>query len=84
MEINVSAVILPSWYDVDDHFSLMRLLSELFPECAIEAVPPGSPAQYTKEFLRQVLQLDSSFPLLCSQLRRARVYINPLGLFIVH
>ena len=55
MEINVPAVILPSWYDVDDHFSLMRLLSELFPECAIEAVPQGSPAQYTKEFLRQIL-----------------------------
>ncbi len=54
-EINLPAITLPGWYDVDDQLSLNRLLSELFPERANEAVPPGSPALYTKEFLRQIL-----------------------------
>jgi rSAM/selenodomain-associated transferase 1 len=54
-EINLPAITLPVWYDVDDQRSLNRLLSELFPERANEAVPPGSPAPYTKEFLRQIL-----------------------------
>jgi uncharacterized protein len=54
-EINLPAITLPVWYDVDDQRSLHRLLSELFPERANEAVPPGSPAPYTKEFLRQIL-----------------------------
>jgi len=54
-EINLPAITLPAWYDVDDHFSLNRLLSELFPERAVEAVPQGSPAIYTKEFLHQIL-----------------------------
>ena len=50
------SITLPVWYDVDDQISLNRLLSELFPERANEAVPQGSPAPYTKEFLRQILQ----------------------------
>jgi hypothetical protein len=54
-EINLPAITLPAWYDVDDQLSLGRLLSELFPERANEAVPQGSPARYTKEFLRQIL-----------------------------
>jgi rSAM/selenodomain-associated transferase 1 len=54
-EINLPAFALPSWYDVDDQLSLNRLLSELFPERANEAVPQGSPALYTKEFMRQIL-----------------------------
>jgi uncharacterized protein len=54
-EINLPTITLPSWYDVDDQFSLNRLLSELFPERANEAVPQGSPAPYAKEFLRQIL-----------------------------
>jgi uncharacterized protein len=54
-EINLPAVILPAWYDVDDQLSLNRLLSELFPERASEAVPQGSPAPHTKEFLHQIL-----------------------------
>ena len=54
-EINLPAITLPAWYDVDDQRSLSRLLSELFPERANEAVPQGSPAPYTKEFLRQIL-----------------------------
>jgi rSAM/selenodomain-associated transferase 1 len=54
-EINLPAIALPAWYDVDDQISLNRLLSELFPERANEAVPRGSPAPYTKEFLRQIL-----------------------------
>ena len=54
-EINLPAIALPAWYDVDDQMSLRRLLSELFPERANEAVPRGSPAPYTKEFLRQIL-----------------------------
>jgi rSAM/selenodomain-associated transferase 1 len=54
-EINLPAITLPAWYDVDDQLSLNRLLSELFPERATEAVPQGSPAPYTKEFLRQIL-----------------------------
>ena len=54
-EINLPTITLPSWYDVDDQISLNRLLSELFPERANEAVPQGSPAPYTKEFLRQIL-----------------------------
>jgi hypothetical protein len=54
-EINLPAITLPAWYDVDDQRSLNRLLSELFPERANEVVPQGSPAEYTKEFLRQIL-----------------------------
>jgi rSAM/selenodomain-associated transferase 1 len=54
-EINLPAITLPAWYDVDDRLSLNRLLSELFPERAKEAVPQGSPALYTKDFLRQIL-----------------------------
>jgi rSAM/selenodomain-associated transferase 1 len=54
-EINLPAITLPAWYDVDDRLSLNRLLSELFPERANEAVPQGSPAPYTKEFLRRIL-----------------------------
>jgi rSAM/selenodomain-associated transferase 1 len=54
-EINLPTITLPAWYDVDDQRSLNRLLSELFSERANEAVPPGSPAPYTKEFLRQIL-----------------------------
>jgi uncharacterized protein len=54
-EINLPAITLPAWFDVDDQLSLNRLLSELFPEHANEAVPEGSPARYTKEFLRQIL-----------------------------
>jgi rSAM/selenodomain-associated transferase 1 len=54
-EINLPAFALPSWYDVDDQLSLNRLLSELFPERANEAVQQGSPALYTKEFMRQIL-----------------------------
>jgi uncharacterized protein len=54
-EISLPAITLPVWYDVDDQFSLSRLLSELFPERANETVPKGSPALYTKEFLRQIL-----------------------------
>jgi uncharacterized protein len=54
-EINLPAITLPAWYDVDDQLSLNRLLSELFPERANEALPQGSPAPYTKEFLSQIL-----------------------------
>src|SRR4029077_18262332 len=54
-EINLPAFTLPAWYDVDDQLSLNRLLSELFPDRANEAVPHGSPAPYTKEFMRQIL-----------------------------
>jgi len=54
-EINLQAITLPIWYDVDDQISLNRLLSELFPERANEAVPQGAPAPYTKEFLLQIL-----------------------------
>jgi len=54
-EINLPTITLPAWYDVDDQRSLNRLLSELFPERANEAVPPGSSAPYTKELLRQIL-----------------------------
>jgi rSAM/selenodomain-associated transferase 1 len=54
-EINLPAITLPAWYDVDDQLSLNRLLSELFPERATEAVPQGSAAPYTKEFLHQIL-----------------------------
>jgi uncharacterized protein len=59
-EINLPAITLPAWYDVDDHFSLNRLLSELFPERAVEPVPQGSPALYTKEFLRQILAREGT------------------------
>jgi hypothetical protein len=54
-EISLPTVTLPVWYDVDDRLSLNRLLFELFPERANEVVPQGSPAPYTKEFLRQIL-----------------------------
>jgi rSAM/selenodomain-associated transferase 1 len=59
-EINLPAIILPAWYDVDDQLSLNRLLSELFPERANEAVPLGSPALYTQEFLRQILAKEGN------------------------
>ncbi|HXL26689.1 MAG TPA: hypothetical protein VN952_08400, partial [Chthoniobacterales bacterium] len=54
-EINLPTITLPAWYDVDDWTSLNHLLSELFPERTNEAVLQGSPALYTKEFLRQIL-----------------------------
>jgi uncharacterized protein len=54
-EINLPAIALPAWYDVDDQISLRRLLSELFPKRANEAVRRGSPAPCTREFLRQIL-----------------------------
>ena len=54
-EINLPVIALPAWYDVDDQISLSRLLSELFPERANEAVPRGSPAPHTREFLHQIL-----------------------------
>jgi uncharacterized protein len=59
-EINLPAITLPAWYDVDDRFSLNRLLSELFPERANQVVPQGSPALYTKEFLRQILAREGT------------------------
>jgi rSAM/selenodomain-associated transferase 1 len=59
-EINLPAIILPAWYDVDDQRSLNRLLSELFPERTSEAVPQGSPALYTEEFLRQILAREGA------------------------
>jgi rSAM/selenodomain-associated transferase 1 len=54
-EINLPAITLPGWYDVDDQLSLNRLLSELFPERPTEAVPQGSTARCTREFLHQIL-----------------------------
>ena len=59
-EINLPAIILPAWYDVDDQRSLDRLLSELFPERTNKVVPQGSPALYTKEFLRQILAREGT------------------------
>jgi len=59
-ELNLPAFALPAWYDVDDQFSLNRLLSELFPERANEVVPQGSPALCTKEFLRQILVTEGT------------------------
>jgi uncharacterized protein len=59
-EINLPAITLPAWYDVDDQLSLNRLLSELFPRCADETVPQGTPAACTKEFLRQILATEGS------------------------
>jgi len=59
-EINLTAITLPAWYDVDDRLSLNRLLSELFPEGTNEDVPQGSPALYTKEFLRQILAQEGA------------------------
>jgi len=59
-EINLPAITLPAWYDVDDRLSLNRLLSELFPERTNEAVPQGSPALYTREFLRQILAREGA------------------------
>jgi uncharacterized protein len=59
-EINLPTVTLPAWYDVDDQLSINRLLSELFPERALEAVPQGSPAPYTKEFLSQILAREGT------------------------
>jgi uncharacterized protein len=59
-EINLPAITLPVWYDVDDQISLHRLLAELFPERANEAVPQGSPAPNTKEFLRQILVAEGT------------------------
>jgi uncharacterized protein len=59
-EINLPAIPLPAWYDVDDQLSLNRLLSELFPERTNEAAPQGSPAPYTREFLRQILAKEGN------------------------
>lgn len=54
-QINLQTIVLPAWYDVDDQFSLNRLLSELFPAWAKERVTQGSPAPKTEQFLRQIL-----------------------------
>jgi hypothetical protein len=73
-EINLPAIILPAWYDVDDQSSLNRLLSELFPECAKERVPPGSRAPNTEQFLRQILVEEGAariWPLASTSLRTA-------------
>jgi uncharacterized protein len=53
-EIDLPAIALPAWYDVDDRFSLHRLLSELFPERTHQPMPKGAPAATTKAFLRQM------------------------------
>jgi uncharacterized protein len=55
-EIGLPVVKLPVWYDVDDQAMLSRLLSELFPERAMEAAPPGSSAPNTRDFLRRILE----------------------------
>jgi uncharacterized protein len=73
-EIDLQAVVLPAWYDVDDQASLNRLLSELFPECAKEGAPQGSPAPNTEQFLRQILVEEGAariWPLMSTSLRPA-------------
>ena len=59
-EIAVPAITLPAWYDVDDKFSLERLLSELFPERAKEAAPKGAPASNTRAFLNEMLAREGT------------------------
>jgi uncharacterized protein len=59
-EIGLPVVKLPVWYDVDDQAKLNRLLSELFPECAIEVTPTGSSAPNTKAFLRRLLEKEGA------------------------
>jgi uncharacterized protein len=59
-EIDLPAITLPAWYDVDDQLSLSRLVAELFPEQANEAVPQGAPAPNTKEFLQQILAREGA------------------------
>jgi uncharacterized protein len=59
-EIALPAVTLPAWYDVDNKLSLERLLSELFPERAKEAVPKGAPALNTREFLNEMLAREGT------------------------
>jgi uncharacterized protein len=59
-EIGLPVVKLPVWYDVDDQAMLNRLLSELFPERAIEAAPTGSSAPNTKDFLRRILEEEGA------------------------
>jgi hypothetical protein len=59
-EIALPAVTLPAWYDVDDKFSLNRLLSELFPERAKEVMPKGAPATNTKAYLHDILVRQGS------------------------
>jgi uncharacterized protein len=58
-EIKLPLAELPLWYDVDDKDSLNRLLSELFPEWAMEKVSQGAPALNTKEFLQRLLVGES-------------------------
>jgi uncharacterized protein len=72
IEVNLLAVVLPAWYDVDDEASLNRLLSELFPECAKERAPQGSSAPNTEQFLRQILVEEGAariWPLMTTSLR---------------
>jgi len=59
-EIGLPVVKLPVWYDVDDQAMLNRLLSELFPERAIEAAPTGSPAPNSKDFMRRILEKEGA------------------------
>jgi uncharacterized protein len=54
-QIDLPAISLPAWYDVDDQLSLNRLLAELFSEYPNKAAPQGAPAPNTKEFLREIL-----------------------------
>lgn len=56
-EIGLAAVLLPSWYDVDDLASLRRLAEELL--CGGDGIQPiGYPAPHTAAFLRHLAAHD--------------------------
>ena len=60
-EIDLPVVTLPSWYDVDDHTSLQRLLVDLFRLAPAEEVGlPTGPAPATKAFLHRILEREGS------------------------
>jgi hypothetical protein len=54
-EIGLEAVVLPTWYDVDDLASLRRLAGALFDESADQAQRTQFAAPHTASFLRRLI-----------------------------
>jgi hypothetical protein len=55
-QINLSIHFLPSWYDVDDRWTLQRLCVEFFNPS--EGTTPGYPAPTTRSYLERLLQQE--------------------------
>jgi glycosyltransferase A (GT-A) superfamily protein (DUF2064 family) len=56
-ELGLEAVMLPTWYDVDDAATLRQLCEEMFGPAA-DAGPAGYPAPHTREFLARLIEAE--------------------------